>query len=97
MSPKSCAAAVAVLALTAPLPAHHSFAAEYTLSPNALSRNGWNRNSLQPGEEVTIEGYMAKDGKPLFDGSVHANSRQVIRADGRRVFVGTSADDPQAK
>ena len=35
------------------------------LSPNALARQGWNRNSLQKGEEVTVEGYLAKDGKPL--------------------------------
>ena len=64
-----------------------------TLSPNALARQGWNRNSLKPGEEVTVEGYMAKDGKPLADGSIHANSRSVTRSDGRKVFVGTSADE----
>ena len=68
-----------------------------TLSPSALSRQGWNRNSLKPGEEVTIEGYLAKDGKPLADGSMHANSRSVTRVDGRRVFVGTSADEAPAK
>jgi len=64
-----------------------------SLSPNALSRQGWNRNSLTQGEEVTVEGYMAKDGKPLADGSIHANSRAITRADGRKVFVGSSADD----
>jgi hypothetical protein len=68
-----------------------------TLSPNALSRQGWNRNSLKPGEEVTIDGFMAKDGKPLADGSIHANSRSVTRANGAKVFVGTSADDAQGK
>src|SRR5262245_44003386 len=40
-----------------------------TLSPNALSRQGWNRNSMKKGDEVTVEGYLAKDGKPLPDGS----------------------------
>ncbi|MCU1337580.1 MAG: hypothetical protein JWO19_3161 [Bryobacterales bacterium] len=64
-----------------------------SLSPNALSRQGWNRNSLKQGEEVTVDGYMAKDGKPLADGSIHANSRGITRADGRKVFVGSSADD----
>ena len=39
-----------------------------SLSPNALARQGWNRNSLKKGEEVTVEGYLAKDGKPLADG-----------------------------
>lgn len=68
-----------------------------SLSPNALARQGWNRNSLKQGEEVTVEAYMAKDGKPLADGSIHANSRSVTRADGRKVFVGSSADDVATK
>ena len=67
------------------------------LSPNALARQGWNRNSLQKGEEVTVEGYLAKDGKPLADGSIHANSKGVTRADGRKVFQGSSADDAYTK
>ena len=42
-------------------------------------------------------GILAKDGKPLADGSLHANSRQIIRAsDGKRIFVGSSADDAGA-
>jgi hypothetical protein len=68
-----------------------------SLSPNALARQGWNRNSLKQGEEVTVEGYLAKDGKPLADGSIHANSKSVTRADGRKVFVGSSADDAATK
>lgn len=64
-----------------------------TLSPNALARQGWNRNSLKPGDMVTVEAYLAKDGKPLADGSTHANSKSVTRADGRKVFVGSSADN----
>lgn len=68
-----------------------------SLSPNALARQGWNRNSLKKGEEVTVEAYLAKDGKPLADGSIHANSKSVTRADGRKVFVGSSADDVATK
>jgi len=68
-----------------------------SLSPNALARQGWNRSSLKKGEEVTVEGYLAKDGKPLADGSIHANSKSVTRADGRKVFVGSSADDAATK
>jgi hypothetical protein len=68
-----------------------------SLSPNALARQGWNRKSLKKGEEVTVEGYLARDGKPLADGSIHANSRSVTRADGRKVFVGSSADDAVTK
>src|SRR5215468_1367310 len=48
-----------------------------SLSPNALARQGWTRNSLKAGETVTVDGYMAKDGKRLADGSVHANSRLI--------------------
>ena len=68
-----------------------------TLSPNALARQGWNRNSLQKGEEVTVDGYLAKDSKPLDDGSIHANSKLVTRANGQKVFVGSSADEAYAK
>ena len=64
-----------------------------SLSPNALARQGWTRNSLKVGETVTVEAYMAKDGKPLADGSIHANSRLITTADGRKVFVGSSADE----
>ncbi|MBZ5576312.1 MAG: hypothetical protein LAP40_07135 [Acidobacteriia bacterium] len=63
-----------------------------TLSPNALAQQGWTRNSLKAGDQVTVDGYLAKDGKPLADGSQHANSRRITLADGRTVFVGTSAD-----
>ena len=31
-------------------------------SPNGLLRAGWSRNSLKPGMEVNVEGYVAKDG-----------------------------------
>ena len=41
-----------------------------SLSPNALARQGWSRNSLKVGEAVTVNGYLAKDGKPLADGSI---------------------------
>jgi hypothetical protein len=66
------------------------------LSPNALARQGWNSSSLAYGEEVTVEGYAARDGKPLADGSVHANSRMVTTADGRKVYIGSSLDTTPA-
>jgi tRNA(Ile2) C34 agmatinyltransferase TiaS len=65
-----------------------------SLSPNALAQQGWTRNSLKPGDPVTVDGYLAKDGKPLSDGSMHANSRKITLADGHTVFVGSSADTP---
>ena len=68
-----------------------------SLSPNALAIRGWSRNSLKEGDQVTVEAYLAKDGKPLADGSLHANSRLIILADGRKVFAGSSGDDPATK
>src|SRR6201996_9731095 len=44
-------------------------------SPNALMRLGWTRHSLQPGDAVTVEGSLAKDGSKL------ANARKVTLAD----------------
>ncbi len=55
-------------------------------SPNGLMRKGWTRNSLKPGDVVTVDGYRAKDGSNL------GNARTVKLADGRKVFAG-SADD----
>ena len=55
-------------------------------SPNALMRLGWTRNSLKPGEMVSVEGSLAKDGSKL------ANARKVTLADGRKVFAGSAAD-----
>jgi hypothetical protein len=63
-----------------------------TLSPNALARQGWNRNSLKEGEEITVEGFAAKDPRPLPDGSTHGNARAFIRPDGTRVFSGQAGD-----
>jgi hypothetical protein len=53
-------------------------------APNALIRRGWNRNSLQPGVEITVEGYLAKDGSKM------ANGREMTLPDGRRLFAGSS-------
>ena len=55
-------------------------------SPNALMRHGWNRNSLKPGDALTVRGYLAKDGTKL------ANAQSVTMADGRTVFARSSND-----
>jgi Family of unknown function (DUF6152) len=67
------------------------------LSPNALARQGWNSTSLKFGDEISVEGYLAKDPTPLADGSLHANARVVTRADGRRVFSGNAEDGGPAR
>jgi hypothetical protein len=55
-------------------------------SPNGLMRMGWTRNSLKPGDVVSIEGWQAKDGANLV------NARSVKLADGRKVFAGSSEE-----
>ena len=60
-----------------------------TSNPNGLMRLGWTKNSLKPGDQITIEAYRAKDG------SNTANAARVTMADGRNVFAGSSLD-PQA-
>ena len=55
-------------------------------APNGLYRQGWRKDSLKVGDEVTVSGFRAKDG------SNHVNGRRVILPDGKRVFGG-SADD----
>jgi hypothetical protein len=56
-------------------------------SPNVLARNGWTRKSLQVGDEVTVQGSLARDGSKM------ANARVVTLADGRKVFAGSSGGD----
>lgn len=52
--------------------------------PNALTRRGWNKNSIPTGTEVVAEGYMSK-GIPR-----RANGRVMTFTDGRHLFVGSS-------
>jgi hypothetical protein len=56
-------------------------------APNSLYRNGWRRDSLKVGDQVTIEGWLAKDGTSL------ANMRTAVLSDGRRVFGASSGGD----
>lgn len=60
-------------------------------SPNGLMRLGWTRHSLQPGDTITVEGALAKDGSKL------ANARKVTLADGRKVFAGSAIDADKAQ
>jgi hypothetical protein len=60
-----------------------------TSNPNGLMRLGWTKNSLKPGDQITIDAYRSKDG------SNTANAARVTLADGRSVFAGSSLN-PQA-
>jgi len=129
---KFTAGAALAAAISLPVHAHHSFAAEFDASkpvtlvgsvtkvewqnphiwvyldvkddqghvqpwqceggaPNTLTRNGWSRDSLKYGEQVTIDGALAKDG------SKTCNMRVVKLPDGRTVFAGSSGGDAPPK
>jgi hypothetical protein len=60
-------------------------------SPNALMRRGWSRNSLKPGDTITVNGYVAKDGSHV------ANARSMTLGDGRKMFAGSSIETEQAQ
>lgn len=55
-----------------------------TGSTNALFRRGWRKESLRPGDQVSIDGFRAKDG------SHTANASQVKLPDGRQVSAASS-------
>jgi uncharacterized protein DUF6152 len=56
-------------------------------APNTLTRNGWSKDSLKGSEQITIDGFLAKDG------SKTCNLRTIKLPDGRTVFAGSSAPD----
>jgi hypothetical protein len=57
-----------------------------TAGPNTLARQGWSRMSLKIGDRVTVVGFRARDGANV------ASAREVVLADGRKVFVGSPYD-----
>ena len=63
-----------------------------TAPPNMLYRQGWRRNSIKEGDEVVIEGFVAKDGSHTM------TARTVQTPDGRKLFAGSATDGgPQAQ
>jgi outer membrane usher protein FimD/PapC len=56
-------------------------------APAMLIRRGWTRNDLKVGENVTVNGSLAKDGSNLL------NATNVTLSDGKKVFAGSSGGD----
>src|SRR5690242_16246410 len=124
---KTLAAALALIALAAPLAAHHSFSAFFDPSkrltfkgvvtkidwsnphiyvyvdvqndqgkvvnwafqvagPIALQRRGWSRDTLHPGDHVTMLAYPARGGVNV------AAAREVVMDDGRKYLTGCTYD-----
>jgi hypothetical protein len=52
-----------------------------------LLKQGWRKDSLKAGDQVSVEGSLAKDG------SKSANARSVVLANGKKVFAGSSGGD----
>ena len=53
-------------------------------TPNTLFRRGLTKNSLQPGTEVIVDGYQAKDG------ALRANGRDLTLPDGKTLLIGSA-------
>jgi len=56
-------------------------------SPNFLRRAGWSRNDLQIGDEVTVNGSLARSGADM------ANADSIILKSGEQVFGRNAADN----
>ncbi len=54
-------------------------------SPNVLRRYGWTGKSLQPGDRVTVDGTLARDGSKM------ANALSITLPDGRKIFAREAA------
>ena len=95
--PKTLSVAVASVGLVlavSPVWAHHAFAADNDGkvtswmveggSPNILLRRGFNKNTLEKGQHIVVDGFQAKDG------SNRANGSNITYPDGKKLFLGSS-------
>lgn len=55
-----------------------------TPPPNGLYRAGWRQNMIKGGEEITVNGFLAKDGDNLMW------AQSVDFSDGRRITLNSS-------
>lgn len=60
-----------------------------TPPPNGLYRAGWRQSMIKGGEELTVNGYLAKDGANLMW------AQSVDFADGRRITLNSSPEPQQ--
>jgi hypothetical protein len=59
-----------------------------TNSPNVLRRRGWNRDSLKPGDEITVTGFPARDG------TSYMRISKIVFADGHELVGQAAAPAP---
>ena len=61
-------------------------------SPNGLMRLGWRRDSLKTGDEITVNGTLAKNAPRV------GNARSVTMVKtGKRLFAGSSEGEPASQ
>ena len=53
--------------------------------PNGLLRAGWTRNSMKAGDEVTVDGFKARSGRPLGNAT-----SVVLTSTGQKLFAASS-------
>ena len=58
--------------------------------PNVIYRQGWRKDTLKPGDVVTVKGFRAKDGTHL------AACTTVTLSDGREMSAGAGGISPNA-
>ena len=57
-------------------------------APHQVRRRGWDRTTLKPGDEIIVEGYLARDGSPRM------NARTITWADdGRELGAASSIEE----
>lgn len=56
-------------------------------APNALYRNGWTKESVKPGDVITVEACLARNGTNL------GNMRSVIMGNGKKVAGAPFGDE----
>jgi hypothetical protein len=55
-------------------------------SPNVLSRNGWRRDTLKPGDQITVAGYLARVGERM------AIAGALTDSTGKSLFASSATD-----
>jgi hypothetical protein len=58
-------------------------------SPNSLLRRGFTKEALPAGAEIVVDGYQAKDG------SNRATGMEILFSDGKKLFLGGTAEQAQ--
>lgn len=56
-------------------------------TPNILMRRGWSRDSLQPGDSVTVSGWRARNDPHV------ANAGSVVLDSGEELFTGSAGSE----